>query len=452
MLDEMEITLQIFVDGVWRDAAFVGIQAPVAGHLGPTHVSYDIGYVADHDPDLQGGQRDAKALGVRFPLSAGMRRFQGWPPPLLDLLPQGHARTVVREALGLRGKDGEGADLDILLRAAGAPIGNVRVKEAAEAEAMRITASAVRGFKIEDIAAHHEEFLEAAREFGAAVSGSSGVQGTWPKALMTQAQDGLWYPDPVVSDEQALRHVIIKWAGDQEDESRLILDAEAAYLELARDFGLRCAKALHRRGNVLVIPRFDRSVVEGRTVRFGQESIVSASDIAAFGHEDAHETYLGTIKAVSTNPAADVEEYVLRDVLNLALGNPDNHGRNTAFQKDAQGSVRLTPLFDFTPMRMATSGIRRSTKWTCMVRNGGRFGDLDPDWGIVCDVAAEGVMRAEDLKASLVGRVDALRRMPENARALGVPERVIEHAMARCSDIADGLTELRRKAHHAPRW
>lgn len=48
-----------------------------------------------------------------------------------------------------------------------------------------------------------------------------------------------------------------------------------------------------------------------------------------------------------------------RDIANLALGNPDNHGRNK-LRKHQDGTIRLAPLFDFAPMRLAKEGIVRS--------------------------------------------------------------------------------------------
>ena len=79
--------------------------------------------------------------------------------------------------------------------------------------------------------------------------------------------------------------------------------------------------------------------------------------MAQFGYVAAHEEYLAAIKRFCTDPAAETVEYVLRDVLNLAMGNPDNHGRNTALQKAPDGWIGLTPLFDFTPMRLDPGGM-----------------------------------------------------------------------------------------------
>ena len=451
----MILTLQTFVDGKWLDAGDVEIPDAHLGHNGRSTFSYAPGYVATLDDSEIGTCIDARAIGATIPVKYELEKFASWPPPLLDLLPQGHARSVVRKALGKDSADGVADDLDLLLRAGGSPIGNIRVKQAAEEEAGRITEAAqlgLHGFTGEQIARHDNGFLEMATDFGAAVSGSSGVQGAWPKVLMTRNSDGLWYPDPLVPDDQATLHVIVKWAGNSRDESLRILDAEAPYLELARLFGLRVGRSLERTGNVLVIPRFDRVVGNGEVIRFGQESIVSATGIAAFGHMTTHEVYLDTIKRISSDPATDVREDVLRDVLNLALGNPDNHGRNTALLKTCDGRICLSPLFDFTPMRLSPDGITRSTKWGCMRRDGGGTLDIRPDWERVCEVAADGVpgLSAESLMDNLHSKAGLLRTLPDEARRLKIPEDVIELAMGRCGEIAADLEALDRKTGDAP--
>jgi hypothetical protein len=82
---------------------------------------------------------------------------------------------------------------------------------------------------------------------------------------------------------------------------------------------------------------------------------------------------------------------------------------------------------------------------------GGRSRDLEPDWDRVCRVAAAGVpgLSAEALMERLAGRADSLRRMPERARALGVPDAVISGAMGFCDRHADGLEALARGRRHA---
>ena len=436
------LTLQIHAANRWNDAATVTFADEAAGRHGPTTLDYDLDYCLTHDPDLTGTVIGHTALSVRYPLSLEWRHSTHWPPFLLDLLPQGRPREVLAATLGLDANS-PSCDAPLLRRAGGSPVGNIRVKEAWEAEQTRLLHFVPQGLKLDDVFNLDERFLTLADAFAAQVSGSSGVQGAWPKVLLTQARDGLWYPDPLVADSEAKDHAIVKWIGDKHESTSLILAAEAPYLELARHFGLRCARPLLYRNGVLVMPRFDRQIQDDRVIRFGQESLTAASGIAAFGHETSHEAYLTVIKACCTDPATEVTEYVLRDVLNLALGNPDNHGRNTALQKAKDGSIRLTPLFDFCPMRLDPTGIRRTTTWACMRTAGGASRDLSPDWNTVCDAAADGVMDQAELKASLASKAEILRSLPARARVIGVPAVVIERAMARCEEIAATLDQLR---------
>jgi serine/threonine-protein kinase HipA len=120
----------------------------------------------------------------------------------------------------------------------------------------------------------------------------------------------------------------------------------------------------------LVIPRFDRAVTAEGLVRYGQESIISALGVTEFAARRKHETYLKMIQEVSADPLGDTVEYLLRDIINIAMGNPDNHGRNTALRKLPDGRVRLPPLFDFAPMKIGASAIPRATTWECMRRAG----------------------------------------------------------------------------------
>lgn len=453
MATSRELILQIHADGRWSDAAVLHLADPEKGWQGPSTLAYDDSWTFAVDPDFTAGIHGWKALSLRLAPSLELHHFKTWPPFLLDLLPQGHARKVLAEVLGLN-QDAAACDTPLLLRAGGDPIGNIRIRQAWDAERQRVThGSGHPGLTLGTIFERGDVFNEFARDFAALASGSSGVQGAWPKLLMTRNTEGHWLPDPMVADGQATDHAIVKWAGDKDEATKLILAAEAPYLELARAFGLRCARPLEYRNGTLVIPRFDRKVVDGRVLRLGQESIVSATGIAAFGYQASHEEYLATIKAYCDNPAAEVTEYVLRDVLNLALGNPDNHGRNTALQKTADGGVRLTPLYDFCPMRLTASGIARSTTWKCMRPFGGPSRDLNPDWQQVCHVAADTVpgLTADDLMDVLASKAECLRRMPEHARRIGVADAVITGGMGFCAQQADALAALSRRRPHAPR-
>ena len=76
---------------------------------------------------------------------------------------------------------------------AGNAIGNLRVKEAAEW--LHRQPSALRGFTQDEVAERGNTFAEYLAAHGLFLAGSSGVQGEWPKVLLTKADDGLLYLD-----------------------------------------------------------------------------------------------------------------------------------------------------------------------------------------------------------------------------------------------------------------
>ncbi len=142
----------------------------------------------------------------------------------------------------------------------------------------------------------------------------------------------------------------------------MVLQMEEVYYRIAKKFGLNTFEPLFWHDDTLFIPRFDVCFVKSKMKRFGLESLASGIGIAEFGARPNHEKYLEAIAKFSTDPANDLKEYLLRDILNVALGNTDNHPRNTAFLKTPQ-SCRLSPLFDFAPMWMDTEGITRVCRW-----------------------------------------------------------------------------------------
>ncbi len=64
-----------------------------------------------------------------------------------------------------------------------------------------------------------------------------------------------------------------------------------------------------------------------------------------------------------SDPLCETIEFMQRDVLNLAMRSPDNHARNTAVQRLLDGTIQLTPVFDFAPMYLDSEMIVRGCHW-----------------------------------------------------------------------------------------
>lgn len=184
-----------------------------------------------------------------------------------------------------------------------------------------------------------------------------------------------------------------------------------------------------------MIPRFDRRVDREGVIRLGQESMVSALGIAEFGHLANHEDYLGVIKSFSSDPEKDIIEYIERDIANQALGNPDNHGRNTALSQFPDGSISLSTLFDFAPMRLADEGLLHSTRWGAMRK---RHLDTNPVWlDVFKSIYPDDEAAVVRLQLEIPRFAERLPSIRNDAQNLGIREEVINLAMANCNAVAE---------------
>ncbi len=352
-----ECTLQLFVDGHWQDAAGVLLLAPPEmGRQAHTYTGYAVEWAVDWV-----GRRDAVALGSQFPVGIQPWNLAHWPVFLLDLLPQGYGRGELLRQLDLPETAAESADWALLNVGAGNPIGNLRVKEAAAWLLERTEAP--RGFPDEEVAARSDDFTDYLSRNGLFVAGSSGVQGEWPKILLTRGKDGLLYLDHALPDAEAAEHYIVKFGRGPNEVLASILRHEAPFMAIAAHLGLRVHKPLELRERALFIPRYDREVSPSGVLRHGQESVAAMMGLPGFGVAPPHQDVVARLAQTCTDPAAEVLEYLKRDVANLAFGNKDNHARNTALQRFADGRIRLTPLFDFAPMYLHPDGLARRMRW-----------------------------------------------------------------------------------------
>jgi serine/threonine-protein kinase HipA len=424
-LPQAEILVQMHSGGgPWKDAVHVLVD-PSGGYSSPSQVTL---LCADADFMLTGHNA---VVGSTF-------HMPSWPPFLLDLLPQwGRSWLIAIDPGFCTDPDAGASQSGFLDLASGSPIGNLRVRvqghEVPPAEWTRPGWTRAALFEL----ASQTDCL--AGELADYAPGAFGLQGAWPKFLATRARDGLWYPDPVVADQDATEHAIVKWAADARPSTACVLACEAPYIELARWFGLRCASPLQRSNGILFIPRFDRIVQpEGKVVRLAQQSVAAVSGKIGFGVWGKHERYLWGIHARCADPARETVEYVLRDIFNLATGNTDNHGRNTSLQQGSDGGWCLSPLYDICPMALFNVGDPRATTWECESVPG------LPDWAAVCRSAtADGdVMPVASLARALAERAPMLRGLPGRAQDLGVPTCVVEQVMGGCAALADSLESI----------
>jgi serine/threonine-protein kinase HipA len=120
--------------------------------------------------------------------------------------------------------------------AGGSPVGNLRIKQARDAELARASKLPRLGVSIQDMLTRSARFVELVDAYSMLASGSSGLQGNSPKVAMTLSADGLWYLDSTVDDDEAREHVIVKFSRGDSAADLAILAAETPYLAIAREF------------------------------------------------------------------------------------------------------------------------------------------------------------------------------------------------------------------------
>ncbi|KWT70818.1 type II toxin-antitoxin system HipA family toxin [Variovorax sp. WDL1] len=352
-------TLQIHRDGRWRAAATVQPLGParcrieylpeyVHGEAAPWPVA--LGMPIGTEPDLF----------IDGPMGPEIDRLP--PSFLFDLVPQGKGRQYLLEQLRLA--DGDGLVLPLVMAGAIAPIGCLRLQSAVDYfDDQARSCGAFPGFAEADVRGRIEAVFEHLASRGMLAAGTTGVQGVAPKFLLSTDQDGRWFPDLALPDERAREHWLVKLPRSSAERDRAVLRNETAYLRVAAACGLRTMAAPELRGEALFVRRFDRQVINGQVHRLHQESLASLCGLRGFGIPRSQQTLLAGLRAAVSDPLQETIEFIKRDVLNLAMRNTDNHARNTAVQRLCDGTVQLTPVFDFAPMYLDSEVIVRSCHW-----------------------------------------------------------------------------------------
>jgi serine/threonine-protein kinase HipA len=425
----MIATIQISIDGKWTTAGtFEPVERDIAkGIAGRGLFEYDMDFVLPHLDDVSGWR-----VGLRYPVNFELYKSAGWPAFLLDILPSGAGRRVWVRKLGL--KNNEAADWQLLLNGAGNPPGNLRV-----AEGVIPPAGSHPGFNEEEIIEKQADFIEYAEERGAVVAGATDVAGDAPKFLLVRDRKRRWHPDGALEDGDILDSWLVKFPRGKTDADQKVLRNEAPYYEVARSFGIRTGNPLRFIDGALFIPRFDRTIQDGRLIRLGLETLCSAAGIAEYGRRGEHSVFCAAIALFATGKKVELREYLRREILNVALRNTDNHGRNSAFLKYQDGTVLLSPLYDFAPMFLDPEGIPRSNRWGKELEPvPGR-----PDWGKVAESLSP-YANAQETKAFLASHSEEVGKLPDIMRKSRVEEEVIEGVAGRCAEIAADLREAGR--------
>ncbi|WGZ95099.1 MAG: HipA domain-containing protein [Candidatus Thiothrix putei] len=425
-----DCTFELFLNGAWRSVGSMALlEAADKGWQGAAY----LGYAVDHAIQYA-GQRDATALSWTFPVNLTPLHSPHWPGFIMDLLPQGYGRQELLRQLALPERAETSADWALLLAGTGNPAGNCRVREAYDWLQSRNTAPP-QGFSLQEVAQRGEQFAEHLANHGLFVAGSSGVQGEWPKLLLTENHAGQFFLDHTLPDAEAKQHWLVKFARGQDPHLNTILHLEAVWMELARFLGLRVHGALLLQERALFIPRFDRQRTPQGWQRHAQESLYALCQCSGFGARLSHNAACVALAAAATDPVSEIAEYLKRDIANVVLGNKDNHGRNTAIQRREDGWVGLTPLFDFAPMVLHPDGLARNMRWEA-----DDYGS--PDWrSAIRQAAAAAHLPEETLQQAVAVMIPPLTTLPDFMHHLGIAPATVERFTSACLNAAKQLED-----------
>ncbi len=433
------LTLQIYTNHAWHDAMQLTFGRPELGLAGACSYAYRQEYLVDVLDNM--GSRLGDAVSATLPLGWDLWRLPHAPSFLFDILPSGAARRFLLKRLA--GERPEELDLDLFLlsRCTPAPIGNLRIREAAEA----IAGSPMLGFSRDDVVSRDARFLEYAYEQGAAIGGATGAGGEAPKLLLTEDRQGALHPDAALPDAEVTRHWFVKFARNKANKTdQDILRSEFCYYRSIQKLGMNTVDAEglsleEARKPSLWMQRFDRNVTVNGVDRTAVESMYSLTSVTEPGSYLSHIHVLQQLvelwqSAGQGEQVGDlVFEYLQRDLLNLILGNSDNHGRNTSILRTDKG-VKLAPIYDLAPMVMDDEGVTRTTKWPQPIEMAGEV-----DWRKACDAVVSWT-DSEALFERLRAAARQFMALPDLLTDEGVPQATMNHPRIALRNLPQRLT------------
>lgn len=422
------LTIQLYVENQWRDAAQLSFASTQQG----LQAGCTLGYMSTYLVDCLDKEhtRLAWSLSANLPLSWDAYSHAPVWAALQDIIPAGAARRFLEQRYGRLRPADMAMDVFLLSHCTPAPIGHLRIKEAFEL----LASAPALGFSREDVVRRDNRFLEYAYEQGAAIGGATGAGGEAPKLLLTEAADGLLYPDASLADELAVAHWFIKFPRNKANTTdQDILRSEYCYYRAIDQLGFltvdQTGLALEEMSKPsLWMRRFDRRVEGLQVQRSAVESIYSLLEVTAPGSYLQHVDVLKRLVSLwrveqqETAVADLVLEYLRRDLLNQVLGNSDNHGRNTSIIR-SEHAIHLAPIYDLAPMVMDDEGVTRTTKWPQAAERGGEV-----DWFAVCQLVSElADLPQEWLYQQLRDTAQQLLALPDLLQDLDLPERTWQH-------------------------
>lgn len=431
-MEPITLTIQIYLDGHWHDAAELTLQQPQLGRGGAVRLGYEFDYA------LQWLDRDDEhACSLTLPIELMIPNdAASWFGFLDDIVPAGAARRYWINQLGLGSASSGRQDTELLCKGTIAPVGNLRIKEALP-ELPVGSGLKQRRFPIAEVVERNTDFLEYAQQMGATSGGATGAGGEAPKLLLRCSDhDEVWIDTFQDDAHNSDTHYLVKFPRNNRSAiDSDILRAEYHYYQELHSLGI---SSISTQGMRLIegerfpslwLPRFDVAMVNGQLRRYGLESVYSVLNKAPgsyLNQEDTLRNVLGILEqqyrvieeGSEFNRKAFVIEWVKRDLLNVVFGNSDNHGRNTALLKKPD-DIWLSPIYDFAPMKADPEMVPRTMTWGSPREEGGHY-----NWPLIAERLAD-LVAPDQLLAELGKLARQLAGLKQRLQSRGVPESII---------------------------
>lgn len=423
------LDLEIYDCDQWRPLGTVALlESESLGLNAKTEFTYNF----DHTEKYV-DRRDLFAASCLVPVSFEPTLFEGWPPFLLDLFPQGAAlKYVVNQ---YRIADRPENYWRILRSARLSPPGNIRVVVTSDKKERFAPSDSHPGFSRLEVITKGPEFLEHMVRCGAPIAGTTGAGGSAPKFLLREDHRGQFHADGGLCDEATKALWLVKFPRGQSADDRHILRSEQILMTVAKEFGFTAPEFVIWENDCLFVSRFDREIRNKSVMYLGLESFYSIVGSCDFGSRLEHQAYLRALAAYSTNSKADALEYVFRDFFNVMVGNTDNHGRNSSVWK-GDGWVRLAPVYDLAPMKFDPEGVVRHTRW------GFAEGDLS---AISKHLYEELSLNPNEFYSHLRIFYAKATKLELRLKELGMPEAYIEGTRSDRESMLDSMQIFLRK-------
>ncbi|MAZ05742.1 HipA domain-containing protein [uncultured Marinobacter sp.] len=443
----MELTLQIHWNNRWHDAGLIRFVQPQQGLAGKPMFSYSAGYAVEAlewlgDFEAQ-GLIDKTAVGVNLPCHLGGDYLAGEIAPVLrDIIPQGAGRRHWLKMLGYERDPEQAIDTRLLAEGCIAPIGNLRIKEAADAFAEKLSQAGPSYFSAEEVCTRADNLVEHAQAMGVAIGGATGAGGDAPKLLLVENHEELFALEGTVPPSEIRKHWLVKFPRGRKTRADVaVLQGEAAIYRALESRGFNTIKESRldeQDGQfALWLTRFDREMVDGELVCHGVESVYSIMGRIGDGSGLDHAEVISKLQTCVTwpaNPDRLLADYLVRDILNTAIGNRDNHGRNTSIIKRDR-HIELSPAYDLAPMVLDPEAIARTTLWPRKLRSG----TLEPDYpSIINALSAD----PGEVTRGVVDQLEQLTGLKQELAKHGAPAEMLENKVIRFNAVEKALDQL----------